>query len=206
MWGPLSVQVAKLNSRTTLIAMLYTFDAHTPPSIFKHCNSRINCHSYSFVSTRSLKTTVQLLFEPYTNSYTRSNRRRRRTASFRHERSTRSSIGDSPKTLSSLSVLETLNIISRDDASQIRSRLPNPYGPFPSLGAASSPSAATSFGQLSLGPASPPPHQPSPQPPMPPMHNQMAVVPSIPPRAPQREVRARALWDYAGAVSRTKYV
>jgi hypothetical protein len=76
--------------------MLYTFDAHTPPSIFKHCNSRINCHSYSFVSTSSLKTTVQLLFEPYTNSYTRLNRRRRRTASFRHERSTRSSIGDSP--------------------------------------------------------------------------------------------------------------
>jgi hypothetical protein len=106
------------------------------------------------------------------------------------------------QTLSSLSVLETLNIISRDDASQIRSKLPNPYGPFPSLGAASSPSATTSFGQLSLGPASPPPHQSSQQPPMPPMHNQMTVVPSIPPRAPQREVRARALWDYAGAVSR----
>ena len=107
------------------------------------------------------------------------------------------------QTLSSLSVLETLNIISRDDASQMRSRLPNPYGPFPSLGAPSSPSATTSFGQLSLGPASPPPHQPSPQPPMPPMHHQMAIVPAIPPRVPQREVRARALWDYAGAVSRT---
>jgi hypothetical protein len=105
------------------------------------------------------------------------------------------------QTLSSLSVLETLNIISRDDASQIRSKLPNPYGPFPSLGAASSPSANASFGQLSLGPVSPPPHQPTPQPPM---HNQMAVIPSLPPRAPVREVRARALWDYAGAVSHNR--
>lgn len=108
------------------------------------------------------------------------------------------------QTLSSLSVLETLNIISRDDASQIRSKLPNPYGPFPSLGSASSPSATASFSQLSMGPASPPPHQPSPQPPMPPMHNQMAVVPSLPPRAPQSEVRARALWDYSGTVSRMR--
>jgi hypothetical protein len=123
MWGPLSVQVAKLNSRTTLIAMLYTFDAHTPPSIFKHCNSRINCHSYSFVSTRSLKTTVQLLFEPYTNSYTRSNRRRRRTASFRHERSTRSSLGDSPHQPN------IIVIISPRDAQYYisRRRIANPF-------------------------------------------------------------------------------
>jgi len=104
------------------------------------------------------------------------------------------------QTLSSLSVLETLNIISRDDASQIRSKLPNPYGPFPSLGAASSPSANASFSQLSLGPASPPPHQPPSQTSIPPLHNQMAVIPSLPPRAPSREVRARALWDYAGTV------
>lgn len=105
------------------------------------------------------------------------------------------------QTLSSLSVLETLNIISRDDASQIRSKLPNPYGPFPALEAVTSPSVNASFGQLSLAPASPPRHQPSPQPPMPPMHSQMAVVPSLPPRATPRETRARALWDYAGTVS-----
>jgi hypothetical protein len=105
------------------------------------------------------------------------------------------------QTLSSLSVLETLNIISRDDASQIRSKLPNPYGPFPSLEAVSSPSVNASFGQLSLAPASPTRHQPSPQPPMPAMHNQMALVPSIPPRTGPRETRARALWDYAGTVS-----
>jgi hypothetical protein len=104
------------------------------------------------------------------------------------------------QTLSSLSVLETLNIISRDDASQIRSKLPNPYGPFPSLETASSPSINTSFSQLAVGPASPPPQQSSSQVQMPPMHNQMAVVPALPARTGPQETRARALWDYAGTV------
>jgi hypothetical protein len=106
------------------------------------------------------------------------------------------------QTLSSLSVLETLNIISRDDASQIRSRLPNPYGPFPSL----EPSLHSSFSQLSVTPASPPRQQMSPQPPTPQTHLQqnLSLVPSLPPRVAPREVRARALWDYSGTVSRDK--
>lgn len=106
------------------------------------------------------------------------------------------------QTLSSLSILETLEIVSRDDAAQIRSKLPNPYGPFHSLNRAQSPQITQSFGQLAVGPASPPPHQTAP-PPMiqsPSAVHQSAVIPSLPPRAPMREVRARALWDYSGTV------
>jgi hypothetical protein len=103
------------------------------------------------------------------------------------------------QTLSSLSVLETLNVISREDVSQIRSMLPNPYGPFPSLDS----SLQTSFSQLSVQTASPPTHQPPLQSPSPqaPAPQHMSLVPSLPSRAPPREVRARALWDYSGTVS-----
>ena len=108
------------------------------------------------------------------------------------------------QTLSSLSVLETLDIITRDDAAQIRSKLPNPYGPFPSLNSSSQ--ASQSFSQLSLGPASPPPVHILPQPTVQspvtaPTNSQSALVPSLPPRGPPRESRARALWDYSGTVS-----
>lgn len=108
------------------------------------------------------------------------------------------------QTLSSLSVLETLNIISRDDASQIRSRLPNPYGPFPSLEPASS--IHQSFSQLSVTSVSPPRQQISPQPATPQAHTQqnMSLVPALPPRGAAKEVRARALWDYSGTVSEVK--
>ena len=106
------------------------------------------------------------------------------------------------QTLSSLSVLETLEIISRDDASRIRSMLPNAYGPFPSLSQPQSPQISQNFSQLSVGPASPPPAQVSPQPTSqpPPTHSHNALVPSLPARAPTREIRARALWDYSGTV------
>lgn len=105
------------------------------------------------------------------------------------------------QTLSSLSLLETLEIISRDDASRIRSMLPNAYGPFPSLNQPQSPSISNNYSQLSVGPTSSPP-QVTPQPMIQPLpaHSQNALVPSIPPRAPMREIRARALWDYNGAV------
>ena len=106
------------------------------------------------------------------------------------------------QTLSSLSVLETLEIISREDAARIRTMLPNAYGPFPSLNQPQSPQISHNFSQLSVGPASPPPVQVSPQPSIqsPIGHPQNSLVPSLPARAPVRESRARALWDYSGAV------
>lgn len=106
------------------------------------------------------------------------------------------------QTLSSLSVLETLDVLSREDAALIRSKLPNPYGPFPSLQPSLNPQITTSFGQLSVGPASPPPPHISPQHTIqsPSPNPQSAMVPSLPARAPLRESRARALWDYNGTV------
>ena len=114
------------------------------------------------------------------------------------------------QTLSSIAILETLNVINASDAHLIRSKLPSPTGPFPSLTAplpAPAPQdLAQSFGGLSVNPTnayaqnqptSPQQHYQSPthsfQPPPAP------APPSLPPRA-RSEQRAKALWDYSGAV------
>ncbi|KAK1924104.1 SH3 domain-containing protein [Papiliotrema laurentii] len=113
------------------------------------------------------------------------------------------------QTLSSIAILETLNVINASDAHLIRSKLPSPTGPFPSLAAplpAPAPQdLAQSFGGLSVNPTnayaqnqptSPQQHYQSPthsfQPPPAP------APPSLPPRA-RSEQRAKALWDYSGA-------
>ncbi|ORY32857.1 SH3 domain-containing protein [Naematelia encephala] len=107
------------------------------------------------------------------------------------------------QTLASISLLESLSIISATDAHTIRSKLPPPTGPFPSLDPPQQSTQqqppqqdlSTSFGNLAVvpGPSSPYDSRqalpPSNQPPL----------PSLPPRSrPNQESRAKALWDYRG--------
>lgn len=110
------------------------------------------------------------------------------------------------QTLSSIATLESLSVISASDAQLIRSKLPPPNGPFPSLHAAQQ-NQSGSFGQMNVsgGAASSPYGGQQPQQyPSPPSHQMQphssgSVVPALPPRG-KPESRARALWDYSGTV------
>ncbi|KAK4688822.1 LAS seventeen-binding protein 1/2, partial [Tremellales sp. Uapishka_1] len=116
------------------------------------------------------------------------------------------------QTHSSILLLESLSLITPQDASLIRSRLPSPHGPLPSL----SPSQNTA---TQLPPQAQAP-QPQPTSPVKSSPNNFAPkdswgtsweprqppplspgVPPLPARAPTQtqEVRAKALWDYSGS-------
>ena len=85
------------------------------------------------------------------------------------------------QTASAIAILESLNVINPQDANIIRSKLPSPSGPFPSLEPASPRhDMSASFQTLSMGTSSP-------------------SVPALPAR--RVENRAKALWDYHGTVS-----
>jgi hypothetical protein len=107
------------------------------------------------------------------------------------------------QTLSSVAVLEQLNIITADDAATIRARLPNQYATFPQLAAAPAAAAVASpyspvnnvsamtnqLNTLAVSPTVAPAARQS---------------PGLPPRQPvpaatDTQPRARALWDYSGA-------
>ncbi|KAL7421915.1 hypothetical protein Q5752_003687 [Cryptotrichosporon argae] len=114
------------------------------------------------------------------------------------------------QTLSSIALLEALQLLAPADAAEIRARLPSPYAAFPALamvgppgaGAVSplpTPGASGSALDLSAGMGAltvdriggypPAPHAPQ--------QSQTQAVPPLPPRS-KPEVRARALWDYHG--------
>lgn len=111
------------------------------------------------------------------------------------------------QTLASIALLEQLFVINSTDAHTIRSKLPSPTGPFPSL--APPPDLSSSFGGLSVAPSSSFAHQ------SPPLQQQQqspsagwhtSSGPSGPPALPPRgrpEQRAKALWDYNGVVNFT---
>ena len=96
------------------------------------------------------------------------------------------------QTLSSIALLESLSLVSPPDAQIIRSKLPSPNGPFPSLALAPHPSQdiSTPFHGSDAGGA------PSGS------YGQQPSVPTLPPRGRSHgpEVRARASWDYNGTV------
>jgi hypothetical protein len=103
------------------------------------------------------------------------------------------------QTLASIALLEQLSLISSSDAHTIRSRLPSPTGPFPSLNP--SPDLSSSFGGLSVAPSSSFGHQQ--QQPLTSSGWQSSPPAPGPPALPPRgrpEQRARALWDYNGVV------
>ncbi|GFZ46719.1 hypothetical protein JCM24511_03939 [Saitozyma sp. JCM 24511] len=108
------------------------------------------------------------------------------------------------QTTASVSVLETLGVISSQDASLIRSKLPPPSGPFPSLNPPQR-DLSSSFSSMNIVHQSPSYGQPMQQqqqqhqlqqpiqsPPAPP------PAPALPPRG-RPESRAKALWDYNGS-------
>lgn len=113
------------------------------------------------------------------------------------------------QTTSTLALLESLRVISADDAQVIKSRLPNAYGPFPSLEAV-------------IAPAPVPAPVQSPVPSLPPRSDkpldvgmgQLAVTVRDPPAPPPVQLQAtglvphaRALWDYRGNVcTRVKHI
>lgn len=110
------------------------------------------------------------------------------------------------QTVSSVALMETLGLISTDDAAAIRSRLPSPYTPFPALAVSSPQPPATpttnyavpGYGNSGFGAstasnnfgANPSPTSPA----------GARIVPSLPPRhVPDTTQRAKALWDYSGS-------
>lgn len=116
------------------------------------------------------------------------------------------------QTLSSVGLLETLNLITPADAAEIRNRLPNPYTTFPSLAMntntnPSSPTPAAAGAGAGVGALvggmqnmAVSNYQPPAQSPV--AHS--PVVPALPARSPApapayNEQRARALWDYNGS-------
>ncbi|EIW70468.1 hypothetical protein TREMEDRAFT_68076 [Tremella mesenterica DSM 1558] len=85
------------------------------------------------------------------------------------------------QTTSAIGVLESLGIISSQDASLIRSKLPSPAGPFPTLTPPSPRNDVSGpFGRMNMGPPG----------------QQQIGPPALPAR--RAEVRAKALWDYHG--------
>lgn len=107
------------------------------------------------------------------------------------------------QTLNSIFLLESLSLITPADAHAIRSKLPPPSGPFPSLDPPAPyspppPQLHQSFSNLRVGQSASYSSQ-SPndnaQPPT------QSGIPALPQRMPpQQEQRARALWDYSGTV------
>ncbi|GMK58410.1 hypothetical protein CspeluHIS016_0504420 [Cutaneotrichosporon spelunceum] len=119
------------------------------------------------------------------------------------------------QTLASVGLLETLQLITPADATEIRARLPNPYTQFPAL---ATPAANTSqagvvasMDRMNISPPAQPvqPVQPAQSPvhtPAPfqatPFQGPHVPGPTLPPRyatPPSNEKQARALWDYNGA-------
>ena len=99
------------------------------------------------------------------------------------------------QTLASISVLETLSLINPADAQLIKSKLPPANGPFPSLATQSD--MSTSFANLNVSPSPSSPYDQKGQP----YQQQNQAPPTLPARSrPVTEVRAKALWDYHGAV------
>ncbi|ORX35749.1 SH3 domain-containing protein [Kockovaella imperatae] len=118
------------------------------------------------------------------------------------------------QTLSSIAILESLNIVSAADAHLIRQKLPPASGPFPALDSqgpthpqSSVSNLPGSFSSLNLNnPPSSPHDYRSPQAPLPSSQSQQFSQtpsspyppPALPPRGRATESRARALWDYNG--------
>jgi hypothetical protein len=106
------------------------------------------------------------------------------------------------QTLESISLLESLALISAPDAHFIRSKLPNASGPFPNL-------TTSDSSQQDADKAAPQfVRTPSNAAPSPIRHNQLQqhTPPqnySPTPSGMGQPLRARALWDYSGTVGRT---
>jgi hypothetical protein len=98
------------------------------------------------------------------------------------------------QTLASIALLEQLSVITPSDAHAIRSKLPSPTGPFPSVN-----SQNTNVGMIDVygQQSSRMVHVGMQEP-----QKSQAPPPGLPPRARPGQ-RAQALWDYSGAVSRS---
>jgi len=96
------------------------------------------------------------------------------------------------QTVHSVSILESLNLISPADARTIRAKLLSSAGPFPSLALPTQPESdiSSSFGSLNVAGGSSS------------LFGAQSSVPSLPPRGrlSGSETKARALWDYHGTV------